>query len=156
MDDQQFRDVMASVPAPVTVVTTCDDEGPHGTTVSAFSSLSLSPKLVMASLGNNSHLLSRIRNTGRVGINLLAVGQGDIALRFAKDESLRFVPEDWSLVNDLPRIDGAAGYIEATLAFELPAGDHTILACEVLSAELTGMDALVYSNRMFGANVATP
>lgn len=155
MDDQQFRDVMATVPTPVTVVTTVDNDGPHGTTVSAFASLSLSPKLVMASMDNNSHILQRIRNTRRIGINLLAVGQGDVAMRFAKDESLRFAPNDWRIVNDLPRIDGAAGYIEATLAYELPAGDHTILACEVHHAELTGRDGLVYSNRMFGANVAT-
>lgn len=152
MEEQPFRDLMAHVPAPVTVITTHDADGPHGTTVSAFASLSLHPKLVMASLGNESRILQRIRATRRLGINLLAEGQGEIALRFARDEALRFVPNDWHLENNLPKLDDTAAWIEATLAYELPAGDHTILACEVHSAELYGPLALVYSNRVFGAN----
>lgn len=154
MDDQLFRDVMARVPAPVTVITTTDDEGPHGTTVSAFTSLSLNPRLVMASMDNKSHILQRIRNTRKLGVNLLARGQGDIALRFARDEALRFAPEDWHLEHGLPRLDGIATWLEATLAYELPAGDHTILACEVVFAEMSEHPALVYSDRVFGSNVS--
>ncbi|NLE98682.1 MAG: flavin reductase family protein, partial [Propionibacterium sp.] len=38
---------MARVPAPVTIVTTADEEGnPYGTTVSAFASLSVTPPMV--------------------------------------------------------------------------------------------------------------
>lgn len=33
---RRFRDVMASVSAPVTVVTTASTDGPHGTTASSF------------------------------------------------------------------------------------------------------------------------
>jgi Flavin reductase like domain len=51
MRDQVFRDLMAAVCAPVTVVTTMGvtstgEAGPHGATVSAFASLSLRPPLV--------------------------------------------------------------------------------------------------------------
>jgi len=67
LDDQTFRDLMAHVPAPVTVVTT-HDGAPHGTTVSAFASLSLSPKLVMVSMDNNSRILQRIRHVRRFGL----------------------------------------------------------------------------------------
>ena len=41
--EQVFRDALATVSMPVTVVTTIDGGKPHGTTVSAFSSLSLDP-----------------------------------------------------------------------------------------------------------------
>ncbi len=153
MDDQTFRDLMAHVPAPVTVVTT-HDGAPHGTTVSAFASLSLSPKLVMVSMDNNSRILQRIRHVRRFGVNLLADGQGDVAMRFARDEALRFAPDDWRLDRELPRLDGTAAWIECVLAYELPAGDHTILAGEVQHAEMEGPLALVYSNRVFGANSA--
>lgn len=159
MEDQKFRDLMARVPAPVTVITTHDQDGPHGTTVSAFTSLSMSPKLVMVSMDNNSRILKRIRHTRHLGINLLAEGQGDIALRFAREEKLRFATDDWRLEGEqgMPRLDGIAGWIDCGLAYELPAGDHTILACEALNAELHGPLAMVYSNRVFGANsAATP
>lgn len=154
MDDQDFRDLMAHVPAPVTVVTTHDGDSPSGTTVSAFASLSLSPKLVMVSMDNGSRILQRIRNTRRFGINLLSAGQGDVAMRFARDETQRFVPADWRLDNGLPRLDGSAAWLECTLAYELPAGDHTILAGEVQDAAIGEPLALVYSNRVFGANSA--
>jgi flavin reductase (DIM6/NTAB) family NADH-FMN oxidoreductase RutF len=156
MEDQKFRDLMALVPAPVTVITTYDEDGPHGTTVSAFTSLSLNPKLVMVSMDNNSRILRRIRHTRHLGINLLGEGQGDLAMRFARDETLRFVPSDWRLEGErqMPRLDDTAAWIEASLAYELPAGDHTILACEVIDAEMHGPLAIVYSNRVFGANGA--
>lgn len=156
MEDQKFRDLMAHVPAPVTVITTNDDDGPHGTTVSAFASLSLSPKLVMVSMDNNSRILKRIRHTRHLGINLLGENQGDVAMRFARDETLRFATNDWRLdgANQMPRLDGTAAWIDCSLAYELPAGDHTILACEVLDAELHGPLGMVYSNRVFGTNSA--
>lgn len=154
MDDQDFRDLMAHVPAPVTVITTHDLDTPSGTTVSAFASLSLSPKLVMVSMDNNSRILRRIRHTRRFGINLLAVGQDHIAMRFARDETQRFVPDDWHLENGLPRLDGTAAWFECLLSYELPAGDHTILAGEVQQAAIGEPLALVYSSRVFGTNSA--
>ena len=46
-----FRDAMARVAAPVTVVTTSVDGVPTGTTVSAFASLSITPPMVLLALG---------------------------------------------------------------------------------------------------------
>ena len=45
---------MAAVCTPVTVVTTADEDGPHGATVSAFASLSLRPPLVTVALDRRS------------------------------------------------------------------------------------------------------
>ncbi len=45
-----FRDVMAGVCTPVTVVTALDGDRPHGTTVSAFASLSMAPPMVLVAL----------------------------------------------------------------------------------------------------------
>ena len=153
LDDQTFRDLMAHVPAPVTVVTTRDDL-PRGTTVSAFASLSLSPKLVMVSMDNCSRVLQRIRQVRRFGVNLLAEQQEDVAMRFARDEALRFAPGDWWLDNGLPRLDRTAAWIECDLAYELPAGDHSILVGEVRNAEIERSRPLVYSDRAFGTNSA--
>ena len=47
---EDFREVMAGVPTPVSVVTTLTDGHPHGTTVSAFASLSMTPPMVLVSI----------------------------------------------------------------------------------------------------------
>ena len=72
MRDQVFRDLMAAVCAPVTVVTSADEAGPHGATVSAFASLSLRPPLVTVARDRRSALLASILGTGRLGVNVLA------------------------------------------------------------------------------------
>ena len=154
MNDQTFVDLMAHVPAPVTVITTHDGL-PRGTTVSAFSSLSLRPRLVMVSMDNASSVLPRLRRVRRFGVNLLAEHHGDVAMRFAGDAALRFAADDWWLENGLPRLEGTAAWIECDLAYELPVGDHTILAGEVRHAEVERRRlALVYSDRVFGTNSA--
>lgn len=154
MDDLEFRDLMAIVPSPVTVITTVEDGTPAGTTVSAFTSLSLDPRLVLVSLDNRSDLLRQIRHTRRFGVNLLAEGQGDLAMRFARSRADRFAETSWALDSGLPRLGDTAAWIVCELGYELPAGDHTILAGAVHDADRSGRPALVYSDRAFGTNSA--
>ena len=53
----RFREVMAGVPTPVSVITSMGDGLPHGTTVSAFASLSMTPPMVLVSLDRDEQLL---------------------------------------------------------------------------------------------------
>src|ERR1700685_4834543 len=84
VDAPVFRDALARVPAPVTVVTSHVDRRPHGTTVSAFSSLSLEPPMILVSLDQRSDLLKIITDTGRFGVHVLEVGQQSLATAFAR------------------------------------------------------------------------
>lgn len=74
---QALRDAMAAVASPVAVVTAMDGRRLHGTTVSAFASVSLTPPMVLVSLDNQSQLLAIIRRTGRFGLNVLGSHQGN-------------------------------------------------------------------------------
>src|ERR1700690_2023691 len=84
VDATVFRDTLARGPTPVTVVTSHVDRRPHGTTVSAFSSLSLEPPMFLVSLGQRSDLLKTIAYPGRFGVNVLAAGQQPLATAFAR------------------------------------------------------------------------
>lgn len=79
-----FREVMSGVATPVSVVTAMDDGRPHGTTVSAFSSLSMQPPMVLVALDRRSELLGLITSSLRFGINVLGGGQSALALAFAR------------------------------------------------------------------------
>jgi flavin reductase (DIM6/NTAB) family NADH-FMN oxidoreductase RutF len=68
---EHFREVMAGVATPVTVVTAMSDGLPHGTTVSAFASLSMNPPMVLVSLDRGSELLSLIQESRRFGVSVL-------------------------------------------------------------------------------------
>ena len=95
IDPQRFRDLMAGVCAPVTVVTTLADGAPFGATVSSFASLSLDPPLVSVAFDRGSTLLRQIQSTGRFGVNILGQAQDDLAVTFARRGADRFGVADW-------------------------------------------------------------
>ncbi|GAA2691270.1 hypothetical protein GCM10010400_65620 [Streptomyces aculeolatus] len=65
-----FTEVMAAVPTPVSVVTAIDGDRPHGTTVSAFTSLSLNPPMADELVNGGDHVIvlgtvTRAESSGR-------------------------------------------------------------------------------------------
>ena len=69
IDQQGFRQLMAGVCAPVTVVTTIVDGVPYGATVSSLASLSLDPPLVSVAFDRASNLLARIQQAGEFAVD---------------------------------------------------------------------------------------
>jgi 3-hydroxy-9,10-secoandrosta-1,3,5(10)-triene-9,17-dione monooxygenase reductase component len=129
IDPGQFRGAMASFPAGVTIITTEVEGKPCGTTVSAFSSLSLDPPLVLVCLAKTSRTLQEVRRSGRFCVNILAAGQEDMAYAFAKSGANdRFDTTDYAsgVIGD-PVLAGCAATVECSLHESFAGGDHDIL-----------------------------
>jgi flavin reductase (DIM6/NTAB) family NADH-FMN oxidoreductase RutF len=155
VDPAAFRDVMAAVCTPVAVVTSVRAGVPHGTTVSAFASLSMNPPMVLVSLDRGSDLLTMVRETGRFGINVLGSDQADLALRFArKDGPAKFEGVPWELRAEVPRLPDVVGFAGCTVADLVPGGDHVIVLGDVVATELAAGPPLVYHGRMFARVVS--
>jgi flavin reductase (DIM6/NTAB) family NADH-FMN oxidoreductase RutF len=152
VDERQFKDLMAAVCAPVTVVTGVDGTTPVGATVSAFGSLSLEPRLVSVALDVRSGLLATLRATGRFGVNVLSEHQADIALRFASRGDDRFADVVWMWQDDLPRLAGATGWLSCTVHDIVSTGDHDLVIGEVVGAARARRAPLVYAERTFGTH----
>ena len=152
IDAATFRRTMAGVPAPVTIVTTRGDDGPHGATVSSFSSLSLDPPLVSIALIEGSALLGHIRRSGRFAVNLLNHRQEELALAFARRGGDRFGAVSWIWDAGLPHIVGAASFLACDLYREVPGGDHAMLFGLVGDAIASDAPPLVYTARVFGTH----
>jgi flavin reductase (DIM6/NTAB) family NADH-FMN oxidoreductase RutF len=151
---QAFRNAMATIASPVSVVTAMDGQRPHGTTVSAFASLSLTPPMVLVSLDNHSQLLAIIRRTGRLGLNILGTHQAGLAATFARSGQGKFDDVIWSPSENLPRLPDAAAWIAAEVGEYVTAGDHTVLLAHVHAAESgeEGPQPLTYHQRSFGTH----
>ncbi len=152
MDESEFKNLMASVPAPVTVVTSVDRGAPVGATVSSFASLSLEPKLVSIGLIEGSRILATLRTNRRFAINLLSHSQADLALQFASREPDRFAQVNWVWHNGLPRLNGIASYLECCIESDIQAGDHAMIFCRVLACQTHETPPLVYTARKFGTH----
>jgi len=151
VDADRFKDVLGAVAAPVAVVTSLDDAGPHGTTVSAFCSLSLAPPMVLVSLDGDSTLLARVRRSGRFAINVLAQRQAALATRFARKGADKFADVAWHDESGLPRLPDARGFIACRVERHVPAGDHVLVLGLVEQAERSDASPLLYCERRFGS-----
>jgi flavin reductase (DIM6/NTAB) family NADH-FMN oxidoreductase RutF len=156
VDPSAFREALGAVCAPVAVVTSFFDERPHGTTVSAFCSLSLEPPLVLVALDRGSDLLRMIRSARRYGINVLGHDQEAVAKRFARKGIDKFDEVDWELDSDLPRLDATASWIACRLHELIDGGDHVIAVGFVERAQAGAAHPLLYRQRAFGTLARPP
>jgi flavin reductase (DIM6/NTAB) family NADH-FMN oxidoreductase RutF len=149
-----FRNVMARVATAISVITSMTDGAPHGTTVSAFASLSMRPPMVMVSLDRGSELLSVIRESGRFGVNILGATHADWARAFAgKGGQAKFHGISWNCDSGVPRLPGTC-WLACELASQVASGDHVIALGNVVTAEPADCDPLTYHDRAFGTHTA--
>jgi flavin reductase (DIM6/NTAB) family NADH-FMN oxidoreductase RutF len=149
---KSFRSAMGNVAAAVSVVTTFHDGGPHGTTVSAFASLSMDPPMLLVSLDNTSKLLGKLDVGGRVGVNVLAAHQDQIALRFAGKGEDKFLDVPWELEDGAPALVDRHAWVALTVEQLVVAGDHTLVLGAVEAADARSSAPLTYWGRTFGTH----
>ncbi|MGE5273307.1 MAG: flavin reductase family protein, partial [Verrucomicrobiota bacterium] len=122
----------------------------HGTTVSAFGSLSLEPPMIYAALDVRSDLLGLLRRTRRFGVNVLAASQGDLALAFARKGVDKFEGVEWCVQNGLPRLPATSTWIACDVDRLLARGDHVVALGTVVGVEPSDLAPLVHYDRRFG------
>ena len=148
-----FRKVMAGVCTPVSVVTAIADGLPHGTTVSAFASLSMEPPMVLVSLACASELLAMIRESGTFGLNVLSSSQSALALKFATKGGVgKFAGVRWDVEVGVPRLPGAGGFLACDVAQFVEGGDHVVVLGLVRAADTASGPPLTYHARVFGTH----
>ena len=90
-EPRALRNALGTYATGVTIVTTTSADGvPIGLTCNSFSSVSLSPPLVLWSLSLRSPNLSNFLQAPYFAINILASDQAAIAQRFARSLANKF------------------------------------------------------------------
>ena len=143
-----FRRVCGRYASGVTVVTTVDAGAkPHGLTVSSFTSVSLTPPLVLVCVGHSASTLAQFHEAKYFGINILADFQQAISDRFARKAGDRFDGFEWRPGSTgVPLLDGVLGSLECGVHQIVPMGDHDILVGEVLAIQVhTGKPLIHFS-----------
>lgn len=130
---ERLRATVGTFPSGVTVVTTLREDGTDvGLTVSAFSSLSLEPAMVVLAVDNGSTSLPYLQVGRPLGISVLADGQGSVAYQFSRRGIDRFAGVATQRGGaGVALIDGAAAWFVGEIVDAFPGGDHTILTVAV-------------------------
>ena len=127
----EFRKACGVFPTGVTVVTRWHKGEPLGVTVSAFTSVSLDPPLVLVCVRMGSTFLEGITDGDPIFINMLASHQSGASDRFSRlPPPQRFCVGDWEQL----QLKEALAVMACRLHRSLPAGDHALL---MLSVEAT-------------------
>lgn len=145
VDEGAFRNAMSRFASSVTVVTTEYDGHWHGLTVSAFSSLSLRPPLVLICIEKSVKSHDAIARAEKFAVNVLRSEQEEISRRFASRVEHKFeglATRSGKL--GIPLIEGALANIECRLFETLGGGDHSIFVGEVVNADVFDGEPLLY------------
>ena len=136
IDKQQFRQACGRFATGVTVTTVLGNDGsPYGITVSSFTSVSMTPPLVLVCVDHRSHLIEHFEDGCSFGINVLCEHQQDMSQRFSRNGPDRFESVSWYPGSTgVPLLPGVLATFECRLVDRKVAGDHLILIGEVIQA----------------------
>ncbi|MNX62454.1 NADH-dependent flavin reductase [compost metagenome] len=132
-DSSEFRKAMGTFCTGVTVVTIPQGEGVVGMTANSFTSVSLTPPLVLISVGKNLSMHGWIREAGKFGVTVLTADQVEASNYFAGkrtpevEATLRY---DWH--ETIPMLSGGLANVACRLWAEYDGGDHTLFLGKVV------------------------
>ena len=152
-DTRSFRDALGRFATGVAFVTAAPDGEPAGLIVNSLTSVSLDPPLVSFCPSRSSLTWSRMRRTGRFGVNVLGHEYERFARRATPPGADRFAGLDWEWGSaGVPLLTNALASLECQLVAEHPAGDHWIVVGRVDQLRISpSNDPLIFFAGEFGA-----
>ena len=152
LSSDQLRKVLGHFATGVTVVTTRRASGePWGFTVNAFSSVSLSPPLILVCVGHSGESFQAMSEAEYFAVNFLTEDQEEVSRVFASRSPDRFDGvRHKDTANGAPLLEGCLGFLECRKTAAHEHGDHTILIGEVLTGEAHGGAPLLFYQSSYG------
>jgi flavin reductase (DIM6/NTAB) family NADH-FMN oxidoreductase RutF len=150
-----LRSVFGTFATGITVVTT-RGEAPLGMTANSFTSVSLSPPLVLVCVQRGAAMHEAILSSELFAVSVLSAGQEQLAKYFADRRRPRG-EQEFALVDSVPGpstgapvLSGAMAWMECRLSAVYDGGDHSIFLGSVLDlGRGTGNEALLFHSGRF-------
>ena len=130
---QEFRTALGMFATGVTVVTARTADGTLvGLTANSFNSVSLTPPLVLWSLGQAASAMGALSQGSHYAVNILSADQKALAEQFAGPRDQRWAGVEFTVgANGAPLLAGAAATFECFNRSRYEEGDHVIFVGEV-------------------------
>ncbi len=146
VEKAEFRRALGHFASAVTVVTSKAADGQiAGITVTAFTSLSLEPPLVLICIDKRARIHDRLVEGGNFAVNMLADDQELISRRFASSDPKQFDEVGYREgATGAPVLNDVLATVECRIVQLLPGGDHTIIVGQVESTHVREGKPLLY------------
>ncbi|MEU1305011.1 flavin reductase family protein [Streptomyces shenzhenensis] len=143
---QQVKQAHRAFPSGVTVVTAQFDGRPVGLAVSAFSSVSMDPPMVLVCVNSSSKSHASLCDSRHLGISILSHAQSAVAATFAASGGDKFDGVAWHEgEHGAPLLDDASAAFEVEVVSRVEAATHSVFFGRVVTVETSGRPPLVYS-----------
>ena len=154
MDPDKLRHIMRQWTTGVSLVTSASGSERQGMTVSSFTSVSLTPPLILVCLETAATTRQLIADKRSFAVSILAQDQAMISDRFAgrlPNLDDRFSGLEVRLTTSgHPVPVGVLAYFDCRVVDELEAGTHTIYVAEVIGGDVLRRDEpLLYYDRAY-------
>ncbi|WP_425044126.1 flavin reductase family protein [Primorskyibacter sp. S87] len=147
---RQFRDALGCFGTGVTVVTANTPEGPVAMTANSFSSVSLSPPLVLWCPAHASERHDPLVAASHFAIHVMAEDQQEVAVHFA-DFGDRFDAVDWTPdAHGTPLLSGSLARFDCRRYAVHDGGDHSIVVGEVQNVNFRPGKGLMFKRGQYG------
>lgn len=152
IDPRDFRNALGAFATGVTVITaTLPDSKPVGLTCNSFASVSLNPPLVLWSLASYSPSMGVFQNASHFAVNVLGVGQRNLARQFAVSAADKFAGVKWREgLGGAPLLPGTVASFECRVADRYYGGDHVIFLGAVETYAYNRSEPLLFARGGFG------
>ena len=145
-----FKEALSKFATGITVVATSKNSELYGKTINSFSSLSLSPPLVLFSLDLKSSKLKIFSESKLISINVLSNKQKNISDNFAKNNPSWSNIDYYVLKNGNPIINNCVSNLDCKVIDKIKKGDHLIFICKVIKANNNNQyKPLIYFNSSY-------
>jgi flavin reductase (DIM6/NTAB) family NADH-FMN oxidoreductase RutF len=153
--DIEFLSAMSQAVTGVNIVTTDGPAGRYGLTVSAVSSVSTEPPMLLVCVNQKNIARDAICSNGAFAINVLATSQQHIAETFSGSNrhggAYGFDSEDWTKEDTgSPVLNGAIATFDCEIEKTVPAATHTIFIGRVVATTEFPDTPLLYTRRSYG------
>ena len=130
VNSQNFKKTLSKFATGITVIATSKNSILYGKTISSFSSLSLTPPLVLFSIDIKSSKLNIFKNAKFISVNVLSKKQKFISDNFAKNNPEWKDIEYHLLENGNPIIKNCISNLDCKIIDKIKKGDHLIFICK--------------------------
>jgi flavin reductase (DIM6/NTAB) family NADH-FMN oxidoreductase RutF len=146
IEKQQFRRICGKFASGITIATVLDTAGAcHGMTANSFTSVSLTPPLVLVCVDHRARIREHFRIGEHFGINILSAGQKGLSDKFAGSGYNRFEGVSWYPgQTGVPLLPDVLATLECSRVNVITAGDHDIVIGEVIHADCQDGEPLVF------------
>ncbi len=136
-NSREFRNCLGAFATGVTVITTHDAaQSPCGITVNSFSSVSLSPPLILFSVGKDAYYYEAFTKAAYFGVNILSEKQRNLSVSFARSLEQPWDEVSYQLAaHGSPKFNDNHSFMECERYAVYDGGDHSIILGKVLAIE---------------------